>query len=117
MRQGIIFNLGLKKQNIDTKKKKKRHRNVTLFNPPFCKSVKTNIGREFLKIVSESFPKSHKLSKICNRSSIKINYCVLPNIGKKILAGSAKKHIRPKLDINPPCINHRNGNPRPCGRK
>merc|ERR1711954_566729 len=35
---------------------KKRKRNVTWFNPPFNSTVKTNIGKEFLKVVDECFP-------------------------------------------------------------
>ena len=33
--------------------KKKRKRNIIWFNPPHSKSVKTNIGRIFIKLISE----------------------------------------------------------------
>ena len=45
-------------------KNRKRNRRVTWFNPPFSYNVKTNIGAEFLKIISECFPPHHKLYKI-----------------------------------------------------
>ena len=36
-------------------KRKKRTRKVTWFNPPFCQSVKTNIGRKYLELVRKHF--------------------------------------------------------------
>ena len=44
--------------------KKKRKRNIIWFNPPYSKSVKTNIGRIFIKLVSKHFPLNHKFVKI-----------------------------------------------------
>ena len=43
------------------KKNKKRSRNVTYFNPPFSLSVKTKVGKEFLKILDSSFPNDNPL--------------------------------------------------------
>ena len=34
------------------------------FNPPYSKSVKTNIGRIFIKLISKCFPLNHKSVKI-----------------------------------------------------
>ena len=59
-------------------------------------------------MISESFPKSHKLSKILNRNTTKISYSCLPNIGSKILADASNKYKGPTVDLNPPCIGHRN---------
>ena len=39
----------------------KRTRRIIWFNPPFSKTVITNIGRKFLYLVNKYFPKSHKL--------------------------------------------------------
>ena len=89
------------------KKNKNRKRHILWYNPPYCRSVKTNIGKNFLQIVSESFPKSHKLNKILNRNTVKISYCCLPNVGSKILADAMNKYRGPKIDENTPCINHR----------
>ena len=66
------------------KKKRKRNRNVCWFNPPYSKNVKSNIGAQFLKIISETFPKSSILYKIANRSKIKISYRCMPNMKAKI---------------------------------
>ena len=50
-------------QQTDTRAKKTRRRNIIWFNPPFSKNVKTNIGRQFLKLISKNFSKSSKLHK------------------------------------------------------
>ena len=61
-----------------------RRRNIIWFNPPFCKSVKTNIGRYFLKLLNKHFPSHHKLHKMFNKNNVKISYSCLDNIGSKI---------------------------------
>ena len=56
--------------------RKNRQRNVIWFNPPNSMNVQTNIGREFLNLVSKHFPKNHRYSKIFNKNNIKvINSC------------------------------------------
>ena len=37
-------------------KKKNRRRNVTWFNPPYSASVKSNIGKDFLRLIDTAFP-------------------------------------------------------------
>ena len=54
--------------------KKKRKRNIIWFNPPYSKSVKTNIGRIFIKLISKHFPPNQKFVKIFNKSTIKLSY-------------------------------------------
>ena len=80
-------------------KPKSRKRNVTWYNPPFSKNVKTNIGQSFLKIIDEEFPTSNPLHKIFNRNTLKISYCCMPNI-KQTLDGHNKvilsKSVKPK---------------------
>ena len=94
-----------------------RKRKIRWFNPQYCRSVKTNLGKEFLKIVLECFPKSHKLSKICNRNTIKLSYSCLPNMGRKILADTNKK-LKPEVDrVEKLCVGHRRGNDCPVVEK
>ena len=71
------------------KMRKKRNRHVIWFTPPWSIQVSTNIGREFLKIIDESF-KNTWLAKILNRSTIKISYSVTRNL-KSIITGQNKK--------------------------
>ena len=75
---------------INTKKKKNRRRNVTWFNPPYSSNVKTNIGREFLKILDRAFPKSNPLHKLFNRKSVKLSYKCMPNIAKAVAQHNQK---------------------------
>ena len=74
----------------NTKKKKNRKRKVTYFNPPFSINVKTNIGEKFLKLINKCFPKSHPLSKIINRNTIKVSYKCMPNFKSKIARHNQK---------------------------
>ena len=64
--------------------RKNRNRNVTWFNPPWSNNVKSNIGKQFLAILKESFPPTHKLHKICNKNYIKLSYRCMPNIRREI---------------------------------
>ena len=54
------------------------------FNPPFSKSVTTNVGKEFLKLLDKHFPSHNKFSKIFNRRSVKVSYSCLPSMKSKI---------------------------------
>ena len=40
------------KTSEKVKKKRNRQRNITWLNPPYSKSVKTNIASKFLKLIS-----------------------------------------------------------------
>ena len=75
--------------------KKKRKRNIIWFNPPYSKSVKTILGRKFIKLISKHFPPNHKFAKIFNKNTIKLSYSCMPNITSKI-NGHNKKIVQPK---------------------
>ena len=87
--------------NIHASQKKRRHRNITWYNPPYSKSVATNIGRAFLQILDEEFHKNHVLHKVFNRNTVKISYACMPNI-KQTIDGHNKsilmKFDKPKTD-------------------
>ena len=40
---------------------RRRMRKIIWYNPPFCKTVKTNLGKQFFKILSQSFPPNNPL--------------------------------------------------------
>ena len=63
--------------------KRKRHRKVTWFNPPYSKNVKTNIARKFLQL-DKQFPKTSRLHKIFNRNNIKVSYSCMSNVKTSI---------------------------------
>ena len=44
-----------------TKAQRRRRRKTTWFNPPFSKTVKTNVGKKFLRLIDRHFPRGSKL--------------------------------------------------------
>ena len=80
---GFQGKLRFTQQSMNTKKRK-RQRNVIWFNPPFSKSVSTNVARRFLQLVSKHFPKASKLHKIFNRNTLKVSYSCMPNMASII---------------------------------
>ena len=55
------------------------------FNPPYSKSVKTNIDKLYLCLISKPFPPTHKYRKIFNGNTIKINYNACPTSNQKLV--------------------------------
>ena len=51
-----------------------------MVQPPYSDSVKTNIGKEFFRLLYKHFPSHHKLRKICNKNSVKISYSCMSNV-------------------------------------
>ena len=78
--KGYKYKLEYEATTKTAKKRRNRSRNVTYFNPPYSKSVKTNVGAKFLAIISKNFPAKHPLHKILNRNTVKIGYRCMPNI-------------------------------------
>ena len=78
--KGYQYKLEYEPTTQPTRKCRKRSRNVTYFNPPYSKSVKTNVGAKFLGIISKNFPTNHPLRKILNRNTVKIGYRCMPNM-------------------------------------
>ena len=68
----------------DLPTKRNRKRNITWFNPPFSKNVKTNIGKKFFDILSLCFPPENPLSTIFNRNTVKLSFSCMPNISQVI---------------------------------
>ena len=75
--------------------RKNRQRNIIWFNPPYSMNVQTNIGREFLNLVSKHFPKNHKYHNIFNKNNIKASCSCSDNLHTII-----KKHIRKILETS-----------------
>ena len=65
-------------------KKRNRKRKVTYYQPPFCNSVKTNLGRLFLNLIRRIFVNNYPLHKIFNSKTIKLSYSCLSNIKNQI---------------------------------
>ncbi len=73
--------------------KRQRKRNIIWYNPPYDLNVKANIGKEFLKIITNCFPPTKKLHKIFNRNTVKLSYSCMPNM-KAVIEGNNKKLLK-----------------------
>ena len=63
---------------------KLRKKKVFYYNFPFSDCIKTNIGTEFLKLVSRHFSKSVFYGTIFSRNTINISYSYMSNLEKEI---------------------------------
>ena len=79
--------------SVGNRRNKKRQRNISWFNPPYSRNVKTNIGRKFLNLLKNCFPPDNKLHKILNQNTVKISYSCMPNI-KQIINSKNKSILR-----------------------
>ena len=52
--------------------------------PPFSKSVKSNVARNFLQLLEKHFPDSNPLHKLFNRNTVKVSYSCMPNVKSAI---------------------------------
>ena len=72
---------------------KQRKRNIIWLNPRFSKNVATKIGRYFLNLIDNHFPRDHKLHKMFNRNNTKVSYSCIPNIKSPINSHNRKVHL------------------------
>ena len=93
----------MKNNPFATNKKKNRKRDVTFWNPPFNRNLKTNIGKQFLSLLNKHFPVNNELSSIINRSTVKIAYSNTPSISQIITTHNKKilNRRKPKPQTKP----------------
>ena len=77
------------------KRKTRKPRKVIYFQPPYCSSVKDNIGKKFLNLVKSFFAKDHIYHKVFNRNTLKLSYCCMTNI-KSVICSHNQKLLKPK---------------------
>ena len=98
-KSGHSFKLEYKK--VDTKKKKrKRHRRVLWFNPPFNRCVKSIIGHQFLKLIAKHFPRGSVLYSAINRNTVKLSYSCTSNVRQIIQSHNQKVLSKPNAIKN-----------------
>ena len=68
----------------------RKRRRIVWYKPPYSKSVATNIGREFFKLLRLHFPKQHPLHSIFNRNTVKLSYSCSANMDNILKAHNAK---------------------------
>ena len=83
---GFSYKLSYKPStiNVERKKARKRKRRVIWFNPPYDRQVKTNVAKQFIAILRESFDEDNPLRKIFNPNTVKVSYSCMPNIKSQI---------------------------------
>ena len=70
--------------------KRKRRRRIIWFNPPYSKSVSTNIGKEFFKLLDVHFPKQHPFHRLFNDNTVKLSYSCMPNMDSIVKTHNTK---------------------------
>ena len=92
-KSGYKYNLSFKETAPDAPKaRRNRQRNITWFNPPYSQNVETRVGKCFLSLIDQHFPKSNPLHKIFNRNTLKLSYSCMSNV-KSIISNHNKAQI------------------------
>ena len=55
-------------------KRQTQKRQIIWFNLPYSANMKTNVGKIFMTLVDEHFPRHHKYYKLFNKNNIKLSY-------------------------------------------
>ena len=71
-------------------RRKNRPRNVIWFNPPYNALVKTDVGKQFLTLLSKHFPPHHKFRKLFNKNNVKLSYSCTKNMSSIISSHNKK---------------------------
>ena len=66
---------------------------IYIFKLPVYIFSYTNIGREFLNLISKHFPKNHQYSKIFNKNNMKVCYSCTDNL-QTIIRNTTEKSSR-----------------------
>ena len=80
-----------------------RNNETIWYNPPYTNNVRTNIGREFLKLIDKHFPHENKLHKIFNRNTVKVSYSCMENIRSVISKHNFRILTKEKPRTDKPC--------------
>ena len=82
-----------------------RQRNIIWFNPPFSKSVKTNVGKTFQNLIEKHFPPSNPIHKVFNRNNVKVSYSCMESIKSTISSHNHKLSNPPAASDQCNCQN------------
>ena len=89
-RSGYDHKLVFEPPSASLTKKKNRRKNTTWFNPPFSLNVKSNVGKDFLKLIETAFPPSNPLHKLFTRQTLKLSYKCMPSMAQAISRHNAQ---------------------------
>ena len=74
-----------------------RTRKIIWFNPPFDLKVKTKVGKDFIRIIQECFPKGHALHQIFTSNTVKLSYSCMPTMDSVINSHNHNKVVGPEV--------------------
>ena len=81
---GALEKSGYKERLIYTanpkERRRTRKRDIIWFNPPFNLGVKSNIGKEFFRLLAKHFPGHHRYHQLFNKNTVKLSYSCMPNM-------------------------------------
>ncbi len=79
-------------QETQQNARRNRQRNIIWFNPPFSKSTRSDIARNFLNLIDnwKHFPSNRKLYKIFNRNTVKVSYNCMNNVKSRMTKHNAR---------------------------
>jgi len=106
---GYSYEITYANENKNTNNRK-RKRKLIWFNPPYCRSVSTNIGKKFLQIIKKHFNKERSISKYVNKNCIKLSYSCMPNVEMIIKNHNRKLINNNKIETLEESCNCRNKN-------
>ena len=75
--------------------RRNRSQKIIWFNSSYNKNAKSNIGREFLRLIDKCFPAGHKLRKIFSRNTLQLSYNCMPNV-QQVIKGHQTRRNRHK---------------------
>ena len=64
----------MEEEEIQQKKKRTRSKKVIWFNPPYSVNIRTNVGKEFLNLLDNHFPKRNTLQEMLKQNTVKESY-------------------------------------------
>ena len=93
-KSGYNYKLAYKETTPDAPRasRRNRQRKIIWFNPPYSKNVETKVGKYFLSLVDQHFPKSNPLHKIFNRNTLKLSYSCMSNV-KTVISNHNKAEL------------------------
>ena len=70
-------------------------RKIIWFNPPYSRSEKTNIVKNFLHLLVKHFPVNNKMHKIFNKNTVKVSHSCMKTMDS-IISGHNCNILNPK---------------------
>lgn len=84
----------------------RKRREITWYNPPYSKNVRTNLGQKFIKLVRKHFTPGSPLYSVFNKNTLKLSYSCMKNMKSVIQSHNTRvlnQDSRPNNQANCNC--------------